>query len=225
MGARLEGRLARFETVDGNVHRYEVAYPTLFGLIRARPFAGEAGVERGFELRGFFSHAVALSSRNTLTDEPVETRFWRLSMDVSMMFEADPAVELGMAFGFGYDAYTFGEQSLVIVPTAEYLHLRPSLRTRFQLVGEVAVLELEAGFRGVLSRGALSDHFGEGGDTVGFDAVARLGGSADVGISWGLEAGMLGYVHFFDGDAATAAGSSGSDYALWLGAQVGYAFR
>ena len=40
-----------------------------------------------------------------------------------------------------------------------------------------------------------------------------------------IEAGVAGYFHFFQGGAVTAPGRSGTDLGLFLGAQVGYAFR
>ena len=225
VGARVEGRLARFETGDGNVHRNDVAYPSLSALVRARPLNGETGLERGLEIRAMFAMAVGLRSRNTLTDEAVDTTFWHLYFDGAMMFEVDPSVQLGLGIGFGFDSFAFGEQSLVVVPSAEYPYLRPHLRGRFQIEDELAVLELDLAYRGVLARGALSEHFGNEGETQGFDITARLGGSFDMGLSYGIEAGVAGYFHFFQGDAVTAAGQSGTDMNLWLGAQVGYAFR
>ena len=113
----------------------------------------------------------------------------------------------------------------MVVPSAEYPYLRPHLRGRFQIEDEMAVFELEAAYRGVLGRGALSEHFGSEGETQGFDITARLGGSFDMGLSYGIEAGVAGYFHFFQGDAITAPGKSGTDFSLFLGAQVGYAFR
>jgi len=89
----------------------------------------------------------------------------------------------------------------------------------------MAVLELGVAYRGTLGRGALSEHFGAEGETQGFDIQARLGGAFDMGLSYGLEAGVAGYFHFFQGEALTAAGRSGVDVSLWLGLQVGYAFR
>ena len=225
VGARIQGRLARFETGDGNAHRNDVAYPALTALLRARPLSSETGLERGFEVRGSFNYAVGLRSRNTLTDEPVETEFWSFYFDGAMMFEVDPAVQLGLGLGFGFDAFNFGEQALVIVPSAEYAYLRPHIRGRFQIADELAVFELELAYRGVLSRGALSEHFGNEGETQGFDVGARLGGSLDMGLSYGIEAGFTGYFHFFQGDAITAPGQTGTDFSLWLGVQVGYAFR
>ncbi|MBX3269155.1 MAG: hypothetical protein KF729_02770 [Sandaracinaceae bacterium] len=225
VGARVEGRLARFETGDGNVHRNDVAYPTLGGVIRARPLNHQPGIERGLELRGSFHHAVGLRSRNTLTDEAVETSFWHLYLDVGMSFEVDATVQLGLGFGFGFDSFGFGAQSLVVVPSAEYPYLRPHLRGRFQLSDELAVLEIEIGYRGTLGRGALSEHFGRDGETQGFDLVGRLGGSFDIGLSYAIEAGLGAYFHFFQGEASTAPARSGTDVGLYLGAQFGYAFR
>lgn len=225
VGARIEGRLARFETGEGNVHRNDVAYPSLTAMVRVRPLSAETGAERGLEIGGSFAYAVGLRSRNTLTDEAVDTQFWRLYLDAAMMFEVHDAVEIGLGFGFGFDSYALGAQSLVVVPSAEYPYLRPHLRFRFQLEDELAVLDLSLAYRGVLGRGGLSEHFGAEGDTQGFDVMARLGGSLDMGISYGVEAGVAGYFHFFQGDAATAEARSGTDFGLWLGAQIGYAFR
>ncbi len=225
VGARLEGRLARFVTTTGDVHRNDVAYPVLTAAMSARPWIGEEGIERGIELRGLFGYAVGLRSRNTLTDEAVDTSFFHVYADVGLLFEVERGVELGLGAGFGWDSFSFGEQSLVVVPSAEYAYLRPHLRGRFQIEEELAVLGIEVGYRGVLARGALSEHFGQEGQTQGFDVVGRLGGSLDMGLSYGLEAGLAGYFHFFDGDAITAPATEGTDFALWLGAQVGFAFR
>jgi len=225
LGARVEGRLASFETTDGNVHRNDVAYPSLTALVRTQPLVNNTGIERGLVFRGAFAYAVGLRSRNTLTDEPVDTSFWHLYLDAAIMFEPDPAVQLGLGFGFGFDSFALGEQSLVVVPSAEYPYLRPHLRGRFQIEDELAVFELGLAYRAVLARGALSEHFGDEGETQGFDISARFGGSFDIGVSYGIEAGVAGYFHFFDGMATTASGSSGTDINLWLGAQVGYAFR
>lgn len=228
VGARVQGRLASFETTEGNVHRNDVAYPVLTALVRARPWRNEDDVHRGIEMRGFFGHAVGLRSRNTLTDEPVDTSFFNVYADVGILFEVDPSAELGLGLGFGWDSFAFGEQSLVVVPSAEYAYLRPHLRGRFRLEDELLVLGLGVAYRGVLSRGALSEHFGQDGETQGFDVAGRLGGSLDlggVGLSYGIEAGVAGYFHFFDGEAITAQAKSGTDFSLWLGAQAGFAFR
>ncbi|MGE0784797.1 MAG: hypothetical protein AB7S26_03840 [Sandaracinaceae bacterium] len=225
VGARVEGRLARFTTEEGNVHRNDVAYPVLTGMVNARPWVAAEGLERGLEMRGFFGYAVGLRSRNTLTDEPVDTSFFHVYLDVGMLFEVVPSAELGLGLGFGWDSFAFGEQSLIVVPSAEYAFLRPHLRGRFQLEEELAVLSIELAYRGVLSRGALSEHFGQDGQTQGFDLLARLTGSVDIGLSYGIEAGVAGYFHFFDGEAITAHAKDGTDFALWLGAHVGFAFR
>ena len=133
--------------------------------LAARPWVAEEGLERGIEMRGFFGHAVGLRMRNQLTDEPVDTSFFQVYADVGVLFEVDPSAELGLGLGFGWDSYAFGEQSLVIVPSAEYAYLRPHLRGRFRLEDELLVLGIDMGYRGVLSRGALSEHFGQDGQT------------------------------------------------------------
>ncbi|MFK7986857.1 MAG: hypothetical protein AB8I08_12605 [Sandaracinaceae bacterium] len=224
-GVRLAGRLANFEMTDGNRHRNDVAYPELNLDVGVRPWRDEEGIERGLVFRGFFGHAVGLRSINTLTGEPVGTTFFRGYGEVGMLFEPDPNVELGLGIGFGWDAFAFEPQALVVLPSAEYAYLRPNLRGRFRIERELAVLDLVAGYRGVLARGELSQHFGEEGQTQGFDVMARFGGSLDLGFAYAVEAGVTSYFHFFSGDASTTPAREGTDVGLWLGASVGFAIR
>jgi hypothetical protein len=223
VGARLAGRLANLRMQDGSAHQQEVAYPEIGGRLVVRPWVEAEGLERGLELTGSFWHAVGLRSRNTITDEPVDSGFFRAYGEIAIMFEPDPAVQLGLTAGFGWDSYALGEQVPLVLPTAEYAYLRPGLRGRFALEGRLLTLEVDLGYRGVLGRGALSEHFGEGGETQGFDVTARLGGSLDVGFAYAVEAGVVPYFHFFSGDAVTSAGRDGTDIGLWLGASVGLA--
>ena len=134
-------------------------------------------------------------------------------------------MRLGLVAGFGWDTYGFAAQTPVVLPTAEYPYLRPGLRGRFVLEGELLVLEVNAAYRAILDRGELSMHFGDGGDSQGFDTSFRLGGSLDIGLSYGAEIGLAGTFLFFSGDATTALASQAVDISLWAGATVGFAIR
>ena len=93
--------------------------------------------------------------------------------------------------------------------------VRPFMRYVDRVERPEVVLDLVAGYRGVLARGALSEHFGEEGQTQGFDVVARLGGSLDLGFAYGVEAGVTSYFHFFSGDATTTPGRVKITYSVF----------
>jgi hypothetical protein len=117
-----------------------------------------------------------------------------------------------------------------VLPSAEYVSVRPAVRGRFRLAQETAVLEVEAAYRGVAGSGDIRPAFGADGDTHGFDVGVGIGGNlhkiAGLGFSWSLRFDYVGYVMSFDGAATDPApGTNGTENAVLVTALVGWSFR
>lgn len=221
-------RSASIELADGGNRGYESFYSELRLAVEARPLANEPDAARGLYLRGAFAHSLGLGSQTEDGSVTVEsTNFVRFDVDAGYLFWVD-ALEIGVGFGFGYDGYHLADNG--ILPTAEYLYLRPGARARIRLVdnAETLVLGIDAAYRAVLSRGAFSDSFGVDGDTHGLDLGASLGGNlfaaADVGFTWAVGVEYVGIFGSYAGLATDAAATSSAEHHIRLRAELGWSF-
>ena len=169
---------------------------------RAEPYfelAGRASA-RFFDIlfvRAVFGSSVALeSAREDPSLGSVETLFTRLQGDVGASYWIGDQIAVGVAFGVNWDRYqlTFNE----LVPTAEYLNLRPAFVSGFRLYKQYLVLEAEIGVRIPMTVGDLEALHGVDHDTLGLDGVMSLGGVIEPGITWSLEVGARHYWLEFD---------------------------
>jgi hypothetical protein len=171
-------------------------------------------------VRARFGSAVGLTSRR---EDPslgtVDTSFMWVSADAGASAVLDDTVELGGAFGVGWDRYELAFNELV--PTAEYLHLRPALIASVRLVGRALVLDAEGGVRIPLGVGALESVHGREHDVIGADITTRLRGVIAPGFAWALEAGFRRYWLTFTRPDGVVTGSDGGWHTTaWAGWEI-----
>lgn len=171
-------------------------------------------------VRARFGSAVGLTSRR---EDPslgtVDTSFMWVSADAGASAVIDDTVELGGAFGVGWDRYELAFNELV--PTAEYLHLRPALIASVRLVGRALVLDAEGGVRIPLGVGALESVHGREHDVIGADITTRLRGVIAPGFAWALEAGFRRYWLTFTRPDGVVTGSDGGWHTTaWAGWEI-----
>jgi hypothetical protein len=228
-GVTIRTRAVDVELADGSRRRYELqsgAYPEILVALEARPFANEAHLGRGLFVRGSFAHSLGLGSE-TSSGAAVDTRFARFGVHAGWLAPLGERVELGLALGVGYEGYHLGGNA--VLPTAEYVWLRPGARARVRLVRETLVLEARAAYRAVLGVGALRPAFGESGDAHGVDVGLGLGGNllaaADLGLTWGVRVDYVGYFMSFAGPADAAAATAGAEESVRVALFAGWSFR
>jgi hypothetical protein len=200
--------------------RSEPVYVELHAGVELRPLASSDDLSRGLYLRAEFAGAVGLGSRDPMGRD-VSTQFFRAAGDVGYLAPVGAVVEVGGGLGFGWDAYLLGANPNY--PSVELPHLRPHVRSRLRLAGELVVVGVEAGLRIPVDRGALTTAFGRG-DTLGFDASLSVGGTAEFGLSYGLDVAWAGYWHGFAGGGAIGTGVNGVEHGFRLLLAAGYAF-
>lgn len=223
IGASARMRDATFDADDGT--RFHRAwYPSIDLGAELRPFHAAGGLERGLFLRAAFYHSVGLRSLGP-NDTVVDTAFWGLAADAGLLIGVASGWDVGFTIGVGLDSFGLAETPQTVVPTAVYGTLRPGLRARAQLLDELVVLDLGAGYRWIFERGPIGEAFGRQGESHGFEGGLSLGGSVDVGFSWALSAEITGAMHQMHGDAAVVPASGGRDIGVRLGARVGLALR
>ncbi|AKF05460.1 hypothetical protein [Sandaracinus amylolyticus] len=211
---------------DGRHGRYNAWYPELAVRGEVRPFNADPGVIQGIYARGFFAHAVGLSSQVDSTGQPVDSTFYRVDFAAGWLFPLADVLDLGVEFGAGWDTYNLSENPLL--ESAEYVYLRPALRGRMRIYRELFVIGAEVGVRPVLSRGDLNQ-YGNAGDTIGFDVGGSIGGgftlAGTFGITWALQVSYVNYwLSFSDPPDVAFAGDSGTDGGVRIGifAGIGY---
>lgn len=168
-------------------------------------------------VRAGFGTSIGLDSVSSSGSPLADTLFLWLRADAGASVVIDDTVELGAAFGLGWDRYQmqFNEE----VPTAEYLHLRPAFVSGFRFAGDALVLDAEIGVRIPFGVGDLESLYGVEHDVFGLDGVARLHGVIDPGFAWAIEAGARQYWLTFrspGGDiTARDSGWHATGYAGW----------
>ncbi|MCA9604314.1 MAG: hypothetical protein KC619_01885, partial [Myxococcales bacterium] len=212
VGAGVRSRAVELLAPDG----VDAAY-------RAEPYfevAARGGV-RLFDVafaRIRFGTSVGLvSDREDPALGEVATQFVRLRGDVGASYWVDDTVELGAAFGLGWDRYELDFNELV--PTAEYVHLRPAIVTGVRLVGRALVLDAEVGLRFPLGVGDLTALHGVDYQVIGLDGLLRVHGRVDPGFVWAIEGGVRRYWLTFDRPDGQVRGQDGgwqaTAYAGW----------
>lgn len=201
--------------------RSNPVYVELHAGLELRPLAQENDLGRGLFLRGEFANAAGLGTLSP-SGQAVDTHFWRVGGDLGYLLPVGPAVEVGLAFGAGYDAYDLGPNTEF--PSVDLIYLRPALRGRLRLVDEVVVVGLESGLRVAIDRGPITAAFG-GGDTIGFDVGGNVSGALDFGLAYQVDLTWVGYWHSFSGGGTLATGQDGTEHGFRVLVSAGYAFR
>ena len=228
VGLSVRSRLGTVDLLDGRQRRYESGpYPELALAVEARPLALDAGLGRGLYLRGAFAHSVGLGSQSEDGTVQVDTNFLRFGVDAGWLAPLGDIVELGVGLGFSYDGYFLGMNN--VMPSAEYMGIRPALRGRVRFLQETLVLDFEVAYRAVLATGAIRDAFGAEGDSHGVDVGLQLGGNlhlaAELGFTWAVRFDYIGYFHSFGGASTDVPGTSGEEVGLLGTFLVGWSFR
>lgn len=227
-GVAVRTRDADIALEGGGTRRYASgAYPEILIALEARPFANESHLGRGLFLTAAFGHSVGLGSQTDGTMTAVSTNFLRFSGGAGWLAPIEDVAEIGVGVSVGYDGYHLGPN--VVLPTAEYVYIRPAARGRVRIMKEALVIDAEVAYRGVVGMGAIAGAFGEQATTHGVDVGIGVGGNlfpvAELGFTWAVRFDWVGYFLGFAGPASDAPGVSGTESALRFSFLVGWSFR
>jgi hypothetical protein len=223
-GIVVRARDATVSLTDGTTRSYALSpYVEVHARIETRPLAHEQSYARGLYAYGEFGYGLGVTSRRTDNTE-VPTTFYRFGIHAGYLVPFAQVFEVGAGVGFGYEAYELGPNPAM--PTAIYPYLRPAIRARVRTIGEMLVLNFEAGYRALFGRGALSEAYGPGGDSFGYDIGGGVTGTFDFGLYYGVDFSWVQFVHNFAGTPASiGSGEHGTDGGYRLTLSVGYAIR
>ncbi len=168
-------------------------------------------------VRASFGTSVGLRSER---EDPrlgvVESWFAWVQAEAGAAALLDGTVELGGLVGLGWDRYGLAFNELV--PTAEYVHLRPAALLGVRLVGRALVLQAEGAVRIPFGVGDFASVHGVEHEVVGADGVVRLLGIIDPGFAWAVEFGARRYWLTFTRPDGVARGTDGGWHATaWAG--------
>lgn len=214
LGAGLRTRVVELVAPDGTDAAYRAEpYAELVVRAEARFF------DVAFVRASFGTSLELRSEREDPRLGELESWFAWAQADAGASLVLDETVELGAAFGAGWDRYGLAFNELL--PTAEYVHLRPALMLSVRLVGRALVLHAEGALRVPLALGDLASVYGVEHEAIGADGLVRLQGSVEPGFTWAIDFGVRRYWLRF-----TRAGGSvqGSDHGWSATAWAGWAF-
>ena len=211
-------------------------YAELAVALEARPFANDSHLGRGLFLQGSFGHSLGLRSETedlACDSDPapdgcnVSTSFLRFAIGAGWLAPIGDAAEVGAGISVGYDGYHLATNA--VMPSAEYLHLRPGARGRIRLAREALVLDLEVAYRGVIGLGALATSFGEQAGAHGVDVGVGIGGNLihalGLGLTWSVRFDYVAYFLSFAGPASDTPATGGSESAARLTFLVGWSIK
>lgn len=211
-------------------------YAELAIALEARPFANDAHLGRGLFIQGSFGHSLGLRSETedlACDTDPapagcnVSTSFLRFAIGAGWLAPIGDVAEVGAGITVGYDGYHLAPNT--VMPSAEYLHIRPGARGRIRLAREALVLDLEVAYRGVIGVGELATSFGEEAGAHGVDVGAGIGGNLlgamGLGLTWGVRFDYVAYFLSFAGAASDTPATSGSESAVRLTFLVGWSIK
>lgn len=206
----------------GSTRTYSAFYTELYARLRSHPLRDEGGMLAGLYGEAEFSLAVGLESEDDETGQQIPTSAMHLEGGLGWLFGPLGPVRLGPYVGFGYDSFALDPNT--ILPTANYMYLRPTFVLLADLLDPYLQLRVDAGLRVVLSASDLDPFFGESSSALGFDAAVELGGALPMGFAYGVRGGIQSYGLSFDGAAAVTADNAvdGTDLRLVLMGFVGY---
>jgi hypothetical protein len=224
-GIVIRSREASVSLTDGTTRSYGLSpYVEVHARIETRPLAHEHNYARGLYAYGEFGYGLGLTSTRNTGGEAVSTNFYRFGIHAGYLIPIAQLFEVGAGIGFGWEAYELGPNPAM--PTATYPYLRPAIRARVRTIGEMIVLNVEAGYRALFGRGALSEGFGPGGDSFGYDVGGGVSGTFDFGLFYAVDFAWVQFVHNFSGTPASiGSGQSGTDGGYRFTLSIGYALR
>ncbi|MEO0323435.1 MAG: hypothetical protein AAF447_10795 [Myxococcota bacterium] len=232
VGVQGRTRDARVDLVEGGARTYDAGlYPELTLRFESFFLRQKEGLARGLYAELAFAFALGLSSNELTTDgsgttssRTIDTSAWRLLVQLGYQLPlAQDRVLLGALVGFGIDTFDLGENTTFF--GSRYTQLRTGIVAQLQIVQELLVARLDAGFLPVFETGDLGTQHGDGGATRGFDLGLALTGRLGAGFAYGLRVGYTRYSLGFGGDeAAGPVGSGGFDRSLTMGLELGGTF-
>lgn len=237
IGVTVRNRDAALDLAAGGHRTYSSgAYPEIALAVEARPFANDAHLGRGLYLQGSFGHSLGLRSVTEdldCTTDPapagcnVGTNFLRFAVGAGWLAPIEDIAEVGAGVTVGYDGYELAPNT--VMPSAEYVYVRPGARGRIRLAREALVLDLEVAYRGVVGVGALATSFGEEAEAHGVDVGVGLGGNLfpvlDLGFTWAVRFDYVHYALSFAGAANDAPASGGSESSARVTLLVGWSIK
>lgn len=226
-GLGVRSRNADVQLVPMGNRAWSGVFPEIVIGAEARPFALESHLGRGLFVQAAFAHSVGLGSRPDGTTDSVETNFVRFAVGAGWLAPIEQVAEVGVGLTVGYDGYHLGPN--VVMPTAEYVFVRPAVRGRIRVMQEAFVIDAEIGYRGVVGVGAIGPFFGTGVDAHGVDLGVGVGGNlftiAELGFTWSARLDWAGHFLSFSGMGSDSAGQSGSESSVRGTFVVGWSFR
>jgi hypothetical protein len=236
-GVGVRMRDADIELSAGDPRRYDAVFPEIALGLEVRPFANDSHLGRGIFVHLDFGHSMGLGSRSRAQTEcdadpslsgcGISTNFARFDLRAGWLAPIGDAVELGLGFGGGIDGFYLGPND--VMSTAEFGYLRPAARARFRFAKEAFVLDVDAGYRGILGVGEIAPDFGQGASAHGVDIGAAFTGNmlsvAGVGFTWAARFDYVGYFTSFSGAASDATATSGTEHSVRGTVMIGWAFR
>ncbi len=231
IGMQGRTRDARVDLTDGGARTYEAGlYPELTLRLESFFLRNAEGAARGLYAELALAFALGLSSNEVVMDgsggtttNDVDTTAWRLLVQVGYQLPLmNDRLLVGALVGFGVDTFDLGTNSTFF--SSRYTQLRAGLVAQLQILRELLVARLDAGFRPVFGTGDLETQHGGAGSTRGFDVGLALTGRLDPGFAYGLRFAFTRYALGLGGaEAAGPEGTGGSDRGLTLGLELGWA--
>ncbi len=231
LGVDARTRDVTITLTDSRRRNFEASlYPEVTGRIEAHPLIDRDAALRGLYLQLDVAFAVGLRTLETDPANPmgerreIETNAWRFLASLGYLIPAaEDRVRVGLLVGFGHDRFSLAENQTL--PSTSYNTARIGLVGSFGAYGTLMQTRLDIGYRFLLGAGDLSTAFGETTTGGALDVGLSLGGFADVGFSYQLRFGYSRYSLRFAGPATDFTATKGTDSAVNLGIQLGWAFH
>jgi len=222
----LDGRSrdASFNLANGLKRTYQAFFPQLTLLLEVRPFSPSDDALAGFFASFDGAVAVGLTSNEELSSGavvPVETQAYRFGIVIGYIFDLD-TVQLGASLGFTYDAFELAPNNTI--PTSAYSSIRIGVLGRIPIMDNLLGAFVDGGLRIIVGTGGLSPSFAESSSGVGFDVMGGLMGALDLGLTYAVRVGYVGYAVGFSGNATVVdeTATDGFDGGIFFGGQVGW---
>ena len=223
-GGRIRDADIKLETAGPSpVSRvYSATFGEIYGRVAFRPFGPDGGMLAGLTASAEFAYAVGLSSVNQETQEDISTSAFRAEGGLGWLLGPFGPVRIGPEVDFGYDSFSLDPNP--ILPTANYIYVRPGAALLLDIVSPYLQVKVDAGLRLVLGTGDLAPFFGESASAVGLDTGIELVGNLDMGLAYGGRFAFQSFGLAFDGVGTPPNNTAidGTDQRLVFTLFVGY---
>jgi hypothetical protein len=224
VGMDARNRQATFHLDNGLERAYEAFFPQVSLELEIRPLSFVGNALGGLFVAFDGAVAVALGSSEELPSGavvPIETQAYRFTVAIGYLLDLE-VLEIGVSAGFAYDTFELSTNDTI--PSATYVSLRPGLLARVPIMDRLLVAFLDGAVRLALDTGDLTPSLGEATSALGFDATVGVMGALDVGFTWSVRAGYVGYALSFQGTATLPDDTAvdGFDGGFHFGGQIGW---